>query len=189
MRDRMVTAMTAAAIVLLLTGSAVGQESSATIRTHQGVAYKVADPSLEVFYTIGEPREKQDESKSQPGIVVTTSAAAGGAGEQPAAGEQEARLLRGHSQASEVTVSRQGVETRFAWDQIRAMRFARKPVAVPSLPPYIPYYRYSVTVSLVSGQQVDADYVNLGPAIVRGLTENGRVDIPWEDVEYIVFDR
>jgi len=189
MRDHMVTVAAAVAVVMLWAGSAVGQEPSATVRTYQGASYKVADPSLEVFYTIGELKEKKEESKSQPGIVVTTSAAAGGGGEQPAGGEQEARLLRGHSRANEITVSRQGVETWIAWDQVRVIRFTRKPLTGTLLPPYIPYHRYSASLTLVSGQQVEADYVNLGAAIVRGAGQNGRVDIPWEEVEYILFDR
>jgi hypothetical protein len=36
---------------------------------------------------------------------------------------------------------------------------------------------------------VEADYVNMGGAIVRGTAPNGQVDIPWEEVEYIVFER
>jgi hypothetical protein len=185
----MVTAVAAVAIVTVLAAGAAAQESSATVRTYQGLTVKLADPSLEVFYTIGEPKERKEESRFQPGIVVTTNAAAGGAAEQAAPSEQEPTLLRGHSQAADLAVWRQGVETRFAWDQVRAMRFARTPVTVASLPPYIPYYRYAVTVSLVDGQQVEADYVNLGATVMRGMAQNGRVAIPWQDVEYLVFDR
>jgi hypothetical protein len=76
-------------------------------------------------------------------------------------------------------------------DQIQAMRFTRMPVAVAGLqlPLYIPYYRYSVSLNLVSGEKLDADYVNLGATIVRGTAPNGRVDIPWEEIEQIIFDR
>jgi hypothetical protein len=189
MRQHMVTALTAAVVVMFLVGSGLAQDTTATIRTYQGVSYKVADPSLEVFYTIGEPKEKEEPGKFQPAISISTSATTTSGGEQAAGGAQEAKLLRGHSRASDITVSRQGVETRIALEHIRAMRFARKPVTNAILPPYVPYYKYSVTVSLMSGQQVEADYVNLGMTIVRGASQNGRVDIPWEEVEDIAFER
>jgi hypothetical protein len=192
-----VTAVTA--MVVFLVGSAAGQESSATIRTYQGLSYKVADLSLEVFYTIGEPKEKEKEEDSsqqfQPTIsVMSTSTSATGGEQFPPAGagaEKEAKLLRGHSRMSHITVSNQGVETRIALDQVRSVRFARKPVAAAGLrlPPYLPYYRYSASVSLTSGAQVEADYVNMGGAIVRGTAPGGQVDIPWDEVEYIVFER
>lgn len=198
MRQYMVGTVTAVtAVVVFLVGSAAGQESSATIRTYQGLSYKVADLSLEVFYTIGEPKEKEGDSSQQfqPTItVMSTSTAATGGEQLPPAGagaEKEAKLLRGHSRMSHITVSNQGVETRIALDQVRSVRFARKPVAAAGLrlPPYIPYYRYSASVSLTSGAQVEADYVNMGGAIVRGTAPNGQMDIPWEEVEYIVFER
>jgi hypothetical protein len=186
----MVTVVVGMLVAVLLVGSALAQDTSATIRTHQGVSYRVADPSLEVFFTIGEPKEKKEEAKFQPAISITTSAAASAAaGEQPAGAGQEDRLLRGQSQASDITLWRQGVETRIAWDQIRVIRFARMPVRTATLPPYIPYHRYSASVTLVSGQQLEADYVNLGGTIVRGTAPNGRLDIPWEEVESIIFER
>ena len=190
MRDHMVSLAAAVAVVMVLVGSAVGQESSATIRTHQGVSYKVADPSLEVFYTIGEPAEKPAETGTQFGsmINISTSANASTGAEPSGPAGGEARLLRGHSRASEFAVWRQGVETRIALDQVRAIRFVRTPLAA-ALPPYIPHYRYSASVSMVTGQQVEADYVNLGAMIVRGVGQNGRVDVPWEEVESIAFER
>ncbi len=198
MRQYMVGTVTAVtAVVVFLVGSAAGQESSATIWTYQGLSYKVADLSLEVFYTIGEPKEKEEgpSQQFQPTIAVTSTSTAATGGEQlPFAGagaEKEGKLLHGHSRISHITVSNQGVETRIALDQIRSLRFARKPVAAAGLrlPPYIPYYRYSASISLTSGAQVEADYVNMGGAIVRGNASTGQVDIPWEEVESIVFER
>jgi hypothetical protein len=191
MRDHMVAVGVAVAVVMLSASSAVGQESSATIRTYQGVSYKVADPSLEVFYTIGEPKEKPAEIGTQFGsmINISTSATSSTGGEPPSPAGTEERLLRGHSRANDLVMSRKGVETRIALDQIRTIRFTRKPVARTALPTYIPHYRYSASVIMVTGQQVEADYVNLGATIVRGVGENGRVDVPWEEVEHIIFDR
>lgn len=190
MRQHMVTAVATVAVLLFLAGSAPGQDISATIRTYQGVSYKVADPSLEVFYSIGEPKEKTEGSKFPSMISITPgSTGAGGGGEAAGEAASEAIVLRGHSRANDITLSSQGVETRIAWEQVQAMRFARKPVTVQGLPPYIPCFRYSVSLNLVTGVKVEADYVNLGATIVRGTAPNGRVDIPWEEIEYIIFDR
>jgi hypothetical protein len=83
------------------------------------------------------------------------------------------------------------VTTPIAWDQIRVLRFERQPVAVEGLrlPPYIQHYKYSASVTLTSGEKVDAGAVNLGGTIVRGTGPTGRVDIPWQEVEYVLFDR
>jgi hypothetical protein len=200
MRDHMVSLGLAVAVVMVLAGSAVGQESSATIRTYQGVSYKVADPSLEVFYTIGEPKGMEggatQGSAGQPFttmINVAPSAGAAPGGDQSAStgpGEEK-KLLRGHSRANDIALSRQGVTTRVAWDQIRALRFERKPMTVEGLrlPPYVPYYSYAASVTLMNGEKVEAGIVNLGGAIVRGTRPTGLVDIPWQEVEYITFDR
>jgi hypothetical protein len=199
-RHKIVVAATTMVLVLLA-GSALAQESSATIRTYQGVSTKVADPSLEVFYTIGEPKGTEGGSSQSSGyqsfgtmINVSSSSSAGTGGDQSAAGGgagKEAALLRGHYQANYVTVSSQGVEKRLAWDQIRAMRFTRKPVNVTGLqlPPYVPHYKYAVSVNLMSGEQVEADYVNLGATVVRGSTPGGQVEIPWGEIEHVTFDR
>ncbi len=196
MRGHIVTAVAAVAVVVFLVGNAPAQDVNATIRTYQGVSYKVTDPTLEVFYTVGEPKETTGQTIPS-GFQSATNlpsgmSVSGGGGEQPAAaGGKEEPLLRGHSQMGNLTVSSQGVETRIALDQIRTIRFARMPVSVPGLqlPPYIPYYRYSASVSLMSGEKVEADYVNLGETIIRGLVKGGRVDVPWEGVESIVFER
>ena len=186
----MVGAVTVALIAAAPAWGAAAQEPSATVRTHQGVAYKVGDPSMELFYTIGEPKEKKEEDKTAPTISVTTSMTApGGAGDQPTTGEKEVKLLRGHSRASELIVWREGVESRIAWDRVRTLFFTRKPVSAPGLPPYITHYRYAVSVTLMDGERVEADYVNLGAAILRGNTPDGKVDIPGEDVQSVIFER
>ncbi len=192
MRRQRVGVVTLAIAVAAIGGGAVGQGPSATVRTYQGIAYRIGDPSLEVFYTIGEPEEKKEDLQNfAPTINVTTNTAApgGAAPAPPPGGEKEEKLLRGHSRATEITVSREGVESRIHWDRIRAMFFTRKPVAVVGLPPYVTHYRYGVSVTLMDGERVEADYVNLGSAMLRGTTPNGRVDIPWEEVQQVIFER
>jgi hypothetical protein len=36
---------------------------------------------------------------------------------------------------------------------------------------------------------VEADYVNLGTTILRGITSDGRVEIPWHEIETLRFVR
>lgn len=197
--ERQLFGMAAVATVLAgLVAGAVAQEPSATVRTHQGLSFKLTDPSLEVFYTIGEPKEKKEEMLPPIVSVTTALGGIGAAGEQAAGApapppglgaEKEEKLLRGHAQATGIMVSKEGVEYRIQWDRIRAMFFTRKPVNVVGLPSYVPLYRYGVSVTLVDGERVDADYVNLGGAILRGITPDGRVDIPWEEVQQVIFER
>ena len=201
MRQHKTTVAAITMVVVMLTGTALAQDTSATIRTYQGIAYKVADPSLEVFFTIGEPKGTEGSASQGSGgyqsfgtmINVSSTSSAGGGGDQSAGGgaAKDGGLLRGHYPANHITVSNQGVEKRIAWDQIRAMRFARKPVTIAGLqlPPYVPHYKYAVSVSLMSGEQMEADYVNLGATVVRGIMPGGRVEIPWGEIETIVFDR
>jgi hypothetical protein len=51
------------------------------------------------------------------------------------------------------------------------------------------HIRYGADIALADGGRVDADYVNLGTAILRGTTPDGRVDIPWQDIEVLRFAR
>jgi hypothetical protein len=201
MRQYMITAVAIVAVILSLAGSAPGQDINGTIRTYQGVSYNVADLSLEVLYTIGEPKsighnpsQVTGLQPSGPLVSVTNMGGTPSGGEQPGGGgAAEERLLRGHSRTTEITVWRQGVETRIPLDQIRAMRFGRKPVTAAGaglrMPPYVPDYKYSASVILITGERVEADYVNLGATIVRGTAPNGQVEIPWGEVESIIFER
>lgn len=187
----------AVAVVVALfcwTGSASSQDSRATVRTYQGVSYTLADPSLEVFYTIGEPKEKTDEGREsfQPTIAIAATAGSPAGAEQTPAGygatEKEGKVLRGHSRATEITILKAGVETRVAWERIRTLSFSRKAVTNSGLPPYVSHYRYAASAVLVDGARVDGDYVNLGTTVLRGHGSAGQVDIPWEQIEWIALE-
>ena len=51
------------------------------------------------------------------------------------------------------------------------------------------HIRYAASVVLTDGSRVDGDYVNLGTVVLRGQTPEGRVDIPWQDIEVVRFSR
>lgn len=99
--------------------------------------------------------------------------------------------IQGHRQGQEITVYRGGVATQIPLASIASLTFTRQPVQDSSLPPYVAasHVRHAASVALVDGTRIDADYVNLGTAILRGATPDGRVDIPWQDIEVIRFAR
>lgn len=173
--------------------AAACQGATATVRTHEGVSYTVANLSLESFYTIGELKAKPPEREPFGSTISTATSGAtpqgAGSDGKPYGGDQqkpEEKTLRGHSRIGEITVVRNGVETRIPLESARGMFFVRTPVRDSPLPPYISHYRYSVYASLLSGQTVYGDYVNLGTTVLRGTTSAGRVEIPWEEVEQVV---
>jgi hypothetical protein len=51
------------------------------------------------------------------------------------------------------------------------------------------HIRYAADIAMADGTRIDADYVNLGTAILRGTTPDGRIDIPWQDIEVLRFTR
>jgi hypothetical protein len=92
--------------------------------------------------------------------------------------------LSGQRQASSVTIAKAGVETKIPLASLGTLVFSRMPVA-STLPPYLApaHYRYAATALLADGSRVEGDYVNLGTTILRGTTPQGRVDIPWYEIE------
>ncbi len=196
MRQGMVVIVMALASVAVLVGSALGQDARATVRTRDGVSYTVSNPALEVSYTIGEAKERAAEPMGLQSSITFTSSMPSSyqPGEQAAGGgpgteQREGKLLKGHARLTEIPVWRQGVEIRLPWSRIRSLQLARHPVSDSGLPPYVSHYRYSASFSLSGGERGDADYVSLGTAVLRGSTAVGRVDIPWEEIEYVTFER
>ena len=93
--------------------------------------------------------------------------------------------------ATQITASRGGVSTQIPLANISSITFKRQPVSDSSLPPYVAatHVRYGADIVLADGGRIAADYVNLGTAIVRGGTVDGRVDIPWQDIQMLRFTR
>jgi hypothetical protein len=46
-------------------------------------------------------------------------------------------------------------------------------------------FRYAAVIVLLDGSTLEAESVNLGTTILRGLSPQGRVDIPWREVEQV----
>ena len=105
--------------------------------------------------------------------------------------EKRAEPLQIRHEATAVVLAKDGVETRVPLERIGSLVFHRQPIWTSSLPPYVAssHFRYSATAVLTDGSRVEGDYVNLGTLRVRGTGPQGHVDMPWEELEVVRFER
>ena len=192
-----------AAILAGAAGTAAAQDVTATVRTWDGQSWQIAQPSLEVFYTIVARTQTQDSGGGTGvgqlgGMSTLGLGVLGRQAVDPSLftlnrlfGSQAPDTIQGHRQAQEITVYRSGAATQIAVASIATLAFARQPVKDSSLPPYFTdsHVRSTATVLLTDGTRVEADYVNLGGMLLRGAIPGGRVDIPWQDIQSIEFRR
>ncbi len=201
--------------VLALTGiltmavSVQAQEVTADVKTWSGQSWKLSQPSLEVFYSIVSRAQDQNSGAAAGGgsnnamdkVTSFSSLNLGGLTREaidPSVatlnrffGKSAPDTIQGHRQGQDITAYRGGVATQIPLTSITSITFKRQPVRDSSLPPYVAgtHVRYAADIALTDGGRVNADYVNLGTAILRGNTVDGRVDIPWQDIEVLRFAR
>ncbi len=182
---------------------AQAQDITADVRTWSGQSWRLSQPSLEVFYTIvSKPQEQSAQGGGAVGQVTSFgSLSLGSLGRESADpslvtlnrffGKSAPETIQGHRQGQEITAYRGGVATQIPLASISSITFKRQPVRDSSLPPYVAakHIRYAADIALADGTRIDADYVNLGTAILRGTTPDGRMDIPWQDIEVVRFAR
>jgi hypothetical protein len=184
----------AAALAVLVANAAPapGQTVSAEVRTWTGQVYQLTDPSLEVFYTIVLP--KKDEGSAPSETAPTTGAKSpmlfGSAGAISQFLDKAPDPLFGHRQSETITLRKDGAEIQLPVASLAALFFTRQP-ARSTLPAYAAadHYRYSATAVLNDGSRIESDYASLGTTFLRGRTADGRVDIPWEQIEVVRFTR
>jgi hypothetical protein len=206
MIPRMLIGSLTLAVAAAAASPAAAQDVTAEVRTWSGQSLQLSEPSLEVFYTIV-PREEGPGGQQPPG-------AAGGAPGAMGSGTSTGSLvgteisgsvrnlsrlfrdkgpepLQGNRQAVTVSLTQAGVERRIPLEAIKDLAFRRTQVSDSTLPPYVAptHFRYAASALLTDGSRVDGDYVNLGTAMLRGLTSQGRVEIPWQDIEVVRFSR
>jgi hypothetical protein len=176
------------------------QDTSAEVRTWAGQSWRLAQPSLEVFYTIPAPAKG---GSADPYAGSSSSTASGGTGTKsslsmsgPLADLQSffdsgPGPRHGHRQAEYIIIRRGPVETQLSVSNIASLTFTRQPVTGSHLPPYYVnrHFRYAATAVMNDGSRVEGDYVNLGTLVLRGQTSEGRLDISWEDIESVRFQR
>ncbi len=192
-----------AAILVGTAGTAAAQDVTATVRTWSGQSWQLAQPSLEVFYTIVSKSQETGASGSTGvgqlgGMSNLGLGILGRQAVDPSLftlnrlfGSTAPDTIQGHRQAQEITVYRGGAATQIAVASIATLAFARQPVKDSSLPPYFAdtHVRSAATVLLTDGTRVEADYVNLGGTLLRGAIPGGRIDIPWQDIQTVEFRR
>jgi hypothetical protein len=166
------------------------QEPLAEVRTWSGETLRLSQPSLEMFYTIL-VKGKEDTAPSPDASPSAAPAMLfGSVTSLGSALDKKPDPLSGQRQAETVTIQKGGVERRIPLLSLASLVFARQPV-VSSLPPYLAptHFRYAATAVLVDGTTVEGDYVNLGTTILRGTASDGRIEIPWYEIETLRFVR
>ena len=204
MNRHAIIAILALAGLAALALPAQAQDITADVKTWSGQSWRLSQPSLEVFYTIvSAPQEQSTQGGGGAMDKVTSfnSLSLGGINRESADpslvtlnrlfGKAAPDTIQGHRQGQEITAYRGGVATKIPLGNISSITFKRQPVRDSSLPPYVAatHIRYAADIALADGTRIDADYVNLGTAILRGTTPDGRIDIPWQDIEVLRFAR
>jgi len=190
--------------VATLTLPAPAQDVTAEVKTWSGQSWRLSQASLEVFYTIVSTQDQGAQGGGSTGMDKVTSfhsmtvSDLGREAVDPSLmtlnrffGKAAPDTIQGHRQGQEITAYRGGVATQIPLGNISSITFKRQPVRDSSLPPYVAatHIRYAADIALADGTRIDADYVNLGTAILRGTTPDGRLDIPWQDIEVLRFAR
>jgi hypothetical protein len=189
-------------LLLLSSTPALAQDVVADVRSWSGQTWQLTAPSFEVFYTVVPPPAQGTVAapgitgtSTQAGTTSTTIAIDPGFIRRPSAegyvAPQGPDSKQGRRQQSTITMVSNGVESRVPIASISTLTFARQPVSNSGLPPYVArdHYRYAATAVLTDGSRLAGDYVNLGTAVLRGTTPHGTVDIPWQQIETVRFQR
>jgi len=175
--------------VAIAVARVAAQEPVAEVRTWSGETLRLSQPSLEVLYTI--PVKEEDAPQSSDAAASAAPPMLfGSASSLAGALEKKPEPLSGQRQAESVTFQKGAVERRIPLLSVASLAFIRRPV-VSALPPYLAatHFRYAATAVLLDGTTVEADYINLGTTILRGTASDGRVEIPWHEIETLRFVR
>lgn len=190
----------------LPTSPLLAQEMGAEVRTWSGQSLRLGRASLEVLYTIL-PREGGAAASGAPagyggsglggGPTSQLSPAAGGVQvmgslrsvKQLTAGGLEP--IQGRRHVDYVNVYQGGVTHRVAVARIDSIVFRRQPVLDSTLPPYFvsEHFRSAATVLFLDGSKLEGDYFDPGTLLLRGMTADGRVEVPWGEIETLRFTR
>jgi hypothetical protein len=188
-------------LLLLSWPPAQAQDVVAEVRGWNGQTWQITAPSLEVFYTVVPPPTQGTvaaptvaQGANQAGSTSTTISVDAGYFRRPVEGyalSQGPSLKQGRREQTAIGMVTNGVERAVPIASISTLTFARQPVSNSGLPPHVArdHYRYGATAVLTDGTRLAGDYVNLGTAVLRGTTPHGTVDIPWQQIETVRFQR
>jgi hypothetical protein len=193
----------------MLTASVVptsAQDTTVQVQTRTGVSLRLSRPTVEVTYTIPSRSARGPGDAPAPGGLAPPGGGAGlgmagGDGQEPQLSGSVSGLakmfksgvepLRARSQRDTLTLYRGGAEIRLPVDRLASLTVSRQPVLNSPLPPYVAvsHARHAVVAVLTDGTTVEGDYVSFGTAVLSGMTPQGRVEIPLEDIERLQFQR
>ena len=191
MKPRGVIGALALAGLVASAGPAAAQDLTAEVRTWGGQTLRLAQPFLEVSYTM---MPKAEDAGAEPAIPAAPMLARlTGVAIQPLGppGRRAPEPQQGRRQREVVPLFRDGVEVQVPLVNIASLLFFRVLIPTSPLPPYeaITHFRYSGVAVLMDGSRVEGDYINLGTTLLRGITPQGLVAIPWEEIEVVRFER
>jgi hypothetical protein len=186
--------MTAITLVLAGTALAAAQDVVAEVETWRGGSVRIAQPSLDVLYTIapapllgptgapiaGGPSTPAQAATGTMGASGSVAKTAVGAGPQP---------IQARRQQSTLTFLRDGVEIRVPFDRIAGLVVERRAIVTNTLPPYISHAQYVARAVLTDGSTIEGAYVNFGTTILRGEGPQGSIELPLEDVKTLKITR
>ena len=185
--------------VLAMAGPAVAADDmKVEVRTWTGQTWRLSEAAFDQYSTIVPRTEEAGKitPQSEAGMVVggtgrSRGAFFGNAQDLNQLFEKRAEPLQIRWEATAVVLVKDGVETRVPLERIGSLLFSRQPIWSSGLPPYVAssHFRYSATAVLTDGSRVEGDYVNLGTLRLRGTGPQGRVDMPWEELEVVRFER
>jgi hypothetical protein len=208
--------LVAALLLGLSAADVLAQDTDAEVRTWSGRSLRLSQVSFEIRYTIlvpggggpalgggalgGGPPGGVAAGVYAPGLGGGMGGFGGGGGP----GSLSIGNLQGFRQFTSapdpiqgrrlvdyLNVYQEGVTYRLAVNRIASIAFRRQPVRNSTLPPYVaPEHIYSAAkVTFTDGSTLDGDNVNPGTLLLRGSTPEGRVEIPWQEIETVRFNR
>ena len=175
-------------------GACLAAAEEAEVRTWDGTVFQLSQVSLEAFYT-AMARPKEGEAAPKGGAEAGSSGPRaqlfGSMESLSQFFDKQPEPLQAHRVVDTVTLRRGAAEVNVPLANVKNLKFERASVTGSQLPPYVArsHYRYSATAVLMDGSTLQADNVALGTTRVRGVTPQGRFDLPWDAIESISFKR
>ena len=188
---RLALAVSGALCAALLHAPATNaQAPTAEVRTWSGQDVVMSEPVIDTHYTVIIQKDTAGTAPVAEGVSAAAPLEIRGSVRALSNYLQPDIVSRwGRRPVNEVRVQKDGVETRVPLDGIRSLLFTRQLVTRNTLPVYHAprHFRHAVTVIFQDGSKLEGDYVNLGTAVLTGTTAQGRVEIPWEEIELLRF--
>jgi hypothetical protein len=171
-------------------GPALGQETIAEVRTWAGESWRLGQPVLERISTIVLGEEETASPERRPPFARLEMALPGSPA-QPSTPGKPREIRTSRSSLDTLTLHRGGTQVRVPVAGLSVLLFTRQAIPGSPLPPHVAagHLRHAAMAIMTDGSRIEGDYVNLGLTVLRGMSREGRVEIPWYEIESIRFVR